>query len=486
MGLPIIANPKKIYDSSYLLMFKKTCRKKPKDMRPIVLPLKSLNSEPGFSLPEKADQSNPAEVLRNIRILLNKLSKANFDRICDSLLNSFSYSQEILQELSKLLFSKCVKEPSFIELYMELVDKLIGKFKPLTKTEEGLNFKKVFLNLCQSKLDNPENDLLFRAALEDDYDTVLSKKERLFGNVRLISELFNRGLAPDNFVKKCLDKLLQKAMEENIENAIHLLLGIGKKMYEFFGAEKKPKIWVKAFNKEQFDDYIDKLVALKATDKVSSRVKLLISDLVKVREEVWMQVYGKKPSEGIPKKSEPVDLSETAAKLEEQEKRKKSINEQNILGKNIDHYHKSRIEEKTRLRIHNVVEEYLESHKVDEFKEEAADIPKGNLVGHAIIHSFGKKRPQFLEMCGLIKGLYKEGFVKEKEVEEGLLVVLANFYDVLIDSPTPLESLKALLVEWSEFVEKDLKDKCIAHAEDVKKSLDEEYTKKQLHNSQFS
>ena len=73
-------------------------------MRPILMPLKSETTV----LSEKAEEMGTAEPLRNLRILLNKVTKANFARISDTILNSFVYNREILEELSVLTWRQKV------------------------------------------------------------------------------------------------------------------------------------------------------------------------------------------------------------------------------------------------------------------------------------------------------------------------------------------------------------------------------------------
>lgn len=68
-------------------------------MRPIEMPLKSnLSVQP--TIPEELEAGETAESISNLRILLNKISKLNFARISDTILNNFTYNDEILQELS--------------------------------------------------------------------------------------------------------------------------------------------------------------------------------------------------------------------------------------------------------------------------------------------------------------------------------------------------------------------------------------------------
>jgi len=506
-------NVSKKYDFSYLLMFKKTCRKKPKDMRPILMPLKSsVQTESPHTAPadllgtspqlnpldpnEKPDLSTTAEVMRNIRILLNKISKSNFARINDTLLNMFTYTQEILQEFSKLLFNKCIKEPNYIELYMELAHQMIKKFKSQSKEPANpLNFKKYFIDLCQRNLENPENDLLFNSAgLADDEGIILSKKARAFANIKLICELFNRGIMPDKFVIKNIKKLESKFCENNVENLILLIQGIGKKIYEYYGLEaKKPKLRVKEMSKEIFDDYIDKLVAFKNTDKISSRVKFLVSDLVKLRDTVWSLAFNKKPlsenKQEITAKIYEENKEVTAAKqkIEEQEKRKKSLNETNALGKNLDFYHKSRIPEKIRLRIQNIINEFLCSSKSDQILEiketintEITGLARGIIIGHMLIYGFTKKMTEFNEIKRMINKIASEKFIDNNDILESVNVILANYYDSLIDSPATSQLFKEILDEWVilNLIKKDQQEKFIAHAQIIQKQLESDYENK--------
>ena len=279
------------------------------------------------------------------------------------------------------MFNKCVAEPKYIELYMNLADQFLTKFCPKKKEAKevekenplNLNFKKLFLTLCQSKLENPDNDLLFLVSTEGkNEEVVMEKKARLYGSIRLIAELFVRGLAPDTFVKNCLDKLMKSTMEENIESAVQLLLRIGGKLYEYFAfknegenLKKKPKLWITVFNKESIDDYVDKLSALKQGDKISSRVKFLIVDLMRAKDEMWTLAYelippvpesktnGKKKivyrkKTGSTHESAPSEIDHIK-KVEQRELRKHSINEKNVFGVNLELYHKSKIEEKIRV-----------------------------------------------------------------------------------------------------------------------------------------
>ena len=60
------------------------------------------------------------------------------------------------------------------------------------------------------------------------------------------------------------------------------------------------------------------------------------------------------------------------------------------------------------------------------------------------------------------------------------MVLLANFYDALIDCPTAIELIKELFAEWGKnsLLKKEAEEQCIKHVESVKSSLEAEYKKK--------
>ena len=377
----------KVYSVQYLLQFRPKCQRKPKDMRVIEMPLKS-NINIKFEPYEEIQRSETAESVRNLRILLNKLSKDNFARISDSILNNFAYNTEIMGELAHILFNKCVKEHNYIDVYMKLVDQLLRKFKvpkgkEADKTGQVLNFKKMFIDNCQSTFEEKSTEEFMKALPSDldEEEKKQKKRQRMFGNTKLIGQLFIRGVIPEIVVKNCLDRLFKDIKEDNVENVCHLLTTIGRKMYEKFAFDaqqttstKKPKIRLKNLNKESFDDYVDRLITLKQADGITSRVKFMIQDVIDAKNEDWNNAFDKFPvpprsgkgHENIAayyKKTKSIDKPEVPApgpevkapeaipdpKLEQHELRKKSMNEQNVLGRNIEKFQKTQIEERVRV-----------------------------------------------------------------------------------------------------------------------------------------
>jgi translation initiation factor 4G len=377
--------PEIVYQIAYLKTFKEKCQRKPKDMRPIDMSLKS-NVGMKFTPYEKEPRDETSETVRNLRILLNKLSKDNFARISDTILNNFQFTKEILQQFARILFNKCIKEPNYIEVYVKLEEQLFNKFKiPKTKQPgpENLNFRAVFMTYCQTTFENQENmDFLKELPADlDEEEIKQKKKQRIFGNMKLTGELFIRGHLEDRIAKDCIDKLLKENREDSVEILCHFLLTIGRKLYECFAFDShqttlkvRPKIKVKILKKEMIEDCIDQLIALKMTDKLSSRVKFMIQDVLDARDTEWINAFDFFPTPKIPgknaeiiglrKKTKSIEKQEPAApaannkaedikdsdpKLVQRDLRKKSVNEQNVMGINIEKFQKSNLEEKIRV-----------------------------------------------------------------------------------------------------------------------------------------
>jgi hypothetical protein len=58
--------------------------------------------------------------VKELRIMLNKLSKDNFDLITKQILNDYSFTPSLLNELMKIIFMKATTESNYLEYYVRL------------------------------------------------------------------------------------------------------------------------------------------------------------------------------------------------------------------------------------------------------------------------------------------------------------------------------------------------------------------------------
>jgi len=347
------------YTKEYLLSFRETCKARPFHMKDINVPL--IKWKP------PVNEDIRVKTIKEVRNLLNKFAKSNYKEYTKLIL-SMTYTGEVLMEVAKILFNKAVKEASYVEFYMELCDQLMKKFK---STE--LNFRKMFITKCQSIFEENKDNEYDQVLKDVDEDERRSKNRmRLFGNMKLIGELFIRGALNDQVLLQCFTKLFNDKTEEAIENLCHLVNKVGKAVYYYFAytqgqtsLKKKSMLKIKSLTKDAFDEYIDKLIDMKSDPKLSTRVKFMLQDVIDARETDWMAVFDEfvvkenntnkivfhvKEKPKIEKKEEvKTEVVVDDPKVAQRELRKSSLNETSILGVGLDIYANVKLDEITRV-----------------------------------------------------------------------------------------------------------------------------------------
>mmetsp|Transcript_26782 Transcript_26782/g.25805 ORF Transcript_26782/g.25805 Transcript_26782/m.25805 type:complete len:108 (+) Transcript_26782:671-994(+) len=81
--------------------------------------------------------------------MLNKLSRGNFEVISKQILQDYSFTPSLLNELTKIIFVKATTEDTYLELYVKLCILLFKKYND--KENKEMNFKKLLLNKCQKQ-----------------------------------------------------------------------------------------------------------------------------------------------------------------------------------------------------------------------------------------------------------------------------------------------------------------------------------------------
>lgn len=105
-------------------------------------------SKKGKIMPRKApltEKDKFNKVVGEIRILLNKLSASNFDKIASRIM-TFTFTPSLLYEMMKMIFQKSTLEHSYLNVYVSLCAQLFKKFKDGDNPE--MNFKKLLISKC--------------------------------------------------------------------------------------------------------------------------------------------------------------------------------------------------------------------------------------------------------------------------------------------------------------------------------------------------
>lgn len=87
--------------------------------------------------------------VKELRILLNKLSRKNYDTISKQILNDYSFTPSLLNELMKLIFMKATTESTYLEIYVKLCIQLFKKYND--KENKEMNFRKLLLTKCEKQ-----------------------------------------------------------------------------------------------------------------------------------------------------------------------------------------------------------------------------------------------------------------------------------------------------------------------------------------------
>ena len=430
---------KKEYKIEFLLTFKNKWYKRPYHMNVIDVPILDKKSRISPYKPEPK-----VDPVKEIRILLNKLAEQNFDKIYNQLIKDFEYTPELLESLATILFNMAIKEPEYVRLYIKLFDNLFSFFKPKevekdNQKSKDLDLRRIIINKVQNLFEGKFADQPLSVG-EDD-EKLYKKKIMFLGNTRLIGELFIRGFLPESVIIKCFEKILKNEnnLEEKLENCCILLESIGYTVYLFFASEVnktlQPKLKLKSLNKETFDQYIDTIAEYLHSSDVSSKIKLRIQDIINSRDLEWLSLF--KSEEYIPKKKgrniiyqkksplkaqDDTELFESKL-IERSEKnnmRKMTLNEQNLLGQNLENFRRQSID--NRLKVDNLIEEYLNSQNFNEAVEDIKELNEKDNIEKYIIYgliiklSFAKNEVKFEKIVQFLLELCKLKYVNPKEI----------------------------------------------------------------------
>ena len=166
--------------------------------------------------------------LKAVKGILNKLTPEKFDRLAAQLVDHASVSADVLRGAIALVFEAAVAQPTFVATYADLCNYLASRVPEFPADPSAgpdakpMGFKRVLLNTCQEEF---EGAAAARAELrrasgggaaaaddadEDAGDARAARlvKQRTLGTVRLIAQLYLKGVVTDKIVHVCVQDLL--------------------------------------------------------------------------------------------------------------------------------------------------------------------------------------------------------------------------------------------------------------------------------------
>lgn len=251
------------------------------------------------------EEKKTAELLKQFRSILNKLTPENFSKLMEKLKVLKIDTVERLDSCISLVFEKAITEPNYASSYAtlckEVSDVFIVPLDPNNPTNEQQKavFKKRLITQCQREFEKNRDNKLFKntqARLKEiDEETDPTKKEemkaefdfestkmrkRAVGTVHFIGELYKIEMLTSKIMRSCITHLLDPSMcsEDTLECLCKLLSTVGKRL------EKLDK------NKIDLTEYFSMLEKLADKNNpigISSRIRFMIQDVIECRLNNW-------------------------------------------------------------------------------------------------------------------------------------------------------------------------------------------------------
>jgi len=239
-------------------------------------------------MPGQANAAGEASSLRKIKGILNKLTPEKFERLASQMVELI-VSAEVLRGSISYIFENAVAQPTFVQMYAELcavLSKALPDFPPSLGENKPQTFKRILLNTCQEEYEGAtraRDKLDEIAEPEERLIEGRNVKQRMLGNVRLISHLHKIGVVNEKIIHLCMREQLgddPKVIppEDNIEAICEMLSIIGATL----AASSQPN------TKKFLDGHMARLEKLGKSKSLSSRVRFLIKDTQDMKHNNWV------------------------------------------------------------------------------------------------------------------------------------------------------------------------------------------------------
>lgn len=236
------------------------------------------------------DEIATQELYKTFRSVLNKLTPQKFDTLIAKVRKLNIDTKERLIGVINLVFEKAIDEPNFSVAYALMCRELEQINVPDDKEDKAVNFRSLIVGRCQSEFEKDDNTTNERKKEIDECTDPEKKKElvlaleeeerkirrRSVGNVRFIGELFKQNIIVSNIIVYCIQRLLKKIEEETLECLCKLFTTIGKDLEKKCGLDLSPY-------------FVNmKGIVEGKNEKVSSRVKFMLQDVIDLRHNHWV------------------------------------------------------------------------------------------------------------------------------------------------------------------------------------------------------
>lgn len=212
----------------------------------------------------KVGCSSKKNIEKEFQGILNKMTERTFQKLTDDIC-AFEADSDIGKSLVQIMFNKIVLEPSFLDMYINLIKQLIEASTKGNSIWFNLDIVKIFLSIIKSEFE--------RRSVQVDQENPHKHKRRIIGMMILISKLFNHSIIEFSEVTCYMDTLINSSDYSDIEFVCRLIS-------EFNENDSR----LSTDNKLYIDLLFKKLSEFLDQSNLVSRIRYSIMDILQNRD----------------------------------------------------------------------------------------------------------------------------------------------------------------------------------------------------------
>ncbi|CAG9311371.1 unnamed protein product [Blepharisma stoltei] len=389
-----------------------------------------VKTEKPLSEKLKKEVSDLEKSARRIRLILNKLSPENLEKLGNSLVEDFEYNYELLQELVKFIFERATAQ-SFAAMYASLCGYLTKKFKA-EDPDLSRGFKVKLVEKCREcfyKEDEPQQG---DALMDAEY----KRRRRLIGNIKFIGLLFKQRMIKTDIMFECFDVLIkpETLSDETIETCCHLF--------------KECSNLLAARQVEKLNEYFEKIAELTNNARLSKRICFMIQDIVESKAILMTPIQ--KVNVSTVKSSEDTVVRKIgkvkfADEEEEKELQSPTVPKPSIL--------KMIVSEETKAELKLIIRNFIQDRDVEKAIEKLAPVFHRNSEKHRqLVYQIIKyviceysHIGEFDAICELFHRFMSISHISGEIIETGIVITIEALSDIKLDSPNAAHDLEHII-----------------------------------------
>ena len=281
-------------------------------------------------------------ITKELRELLNKMTKDNYEEIKIKILEIIKNEVENKNKLLDIIFLKSCQEESFVVIYAQLCKylnkELPQKIQKKTKKEnkkykKSTIFREKLLEKCKEMIKFEEKKI-FEEFNKENIDEEREKKIKniIIGNALFISELINLKMLSKKASCECIDYLFKKYNEGNNKKIKLINIEVIIKLIDKLGTllENENNKKDKHIFQQKLEETFKKLEEIKKDENIPERIKYLILNIIKKKENKFkLSEYEKSK------------IAKSKKELEEGDKEKEDLTQEdinNLIKKDLEEY----------------------------------------------------------------------------------------------------------------------------------------------------